>query len=144
VLAGVLSRAGLGGAHELAGQLRRGRGIDNRRLRAMGFSYRATSREALRTAAGVRRRRRVLHPGVPAPYEPEVEAFLRYSPSARGDGAVPEVPNEEGIGALEGDALLQLLPSLDPEALRALRAHEEAGPGRRRVLDEIDLLLHRA
>lgn len=144
VLAGVLSRAGLGGAHELAGQLRRGRGIDNRRLRAMGFSYRATSREALRTAAGVRRRRRVLHPGVPAPYEPEVEAFLRYSPSARGDGAVPEVPDEEGIGALEGDALLQLLPSLDPEALRALRAHEEAGPGRRRVLDEIDLLLHRA
>ncbi|MEV4420030.1 hypothetical protein AB0L40_08650 [Patulibacter sp. NPDC049589] len=143
VIAGVLSRAGLGGAHEIAGQLRRGRGIDNRRLKATGFSYRATSREALLTASGVRRRRRVLHPGVPAPYEPEVEAFLRYSPSARtGDGA-SSAPDEDGIGALEGDALLLLLPSLDPEALRALRAHEEAGPGRRRVLDEIDLLLHR-
>jgi UDP-glucose 4-epimerase len=144
VIAGVLSRAGVGGAHELAGQLRRGRGIDNRRLKATGFAYRATSREALRTAAGVRKRRRVLHPGVPAPYEPEVEAFLRYSPSARvADAAGEAGPDQEGIGGLEGEALLLLLPSLDPEALRALRAHEEAGPGRRRVLDEIDLLLHR-
>jgi len=144
MIAGVLARAGVGGAHELAGQLRRGRGIDNRRLKATGFSYRATSREALRTAVGVRRRRRVLHPGVPAPYEPEVEAFLRYSPSARAAGDTGDATDEAGIGALEGDALLMLLPSLDPEALRALRAHEEAGPGRRRVLDEIDLLLHRA
>lgn len=142
VIAGVLARAGLGGAHELAGQLRRGRGIDNRRLKATGFTYRSTSREALVTAAGVRKRRRVLHPGVAAPYEPEVEAFLRYSPSARpaDDG---DAPDEAGIGALEGDALLVLLPSLDPAALRALRAHEAAGPGRRRVLDEIDLLLGR-
>lgn len=143
VIAGVLARAGLGGAHELAGQLRRGRGIDNRRLKASGFAYRATSREALVTASGVRRRRRVLHPGVPAPYEPEVEAFLRYSPSARAAGDHDDAPDEDGIGALEGDALLVLLPSLDPEALRALRAHEEAGPGRQRVLDEIDLLLQR-
>jgi UDP-glucose 4-epimerase len=143
MIAGVLSRAGLGGAHELAGQLRRGRGIDNRRLKAAGFRYRATSREALTTAAGVRRRRRVLHPGMPAPYEPEVEAFLRYSPSVRSDGSSPSAPDDDGIGALEGDALLVLLPSLDPEALRALRAHEAAGPGRRRVLDEIDLLLQR-
>jgi UDP-glucose 4-epimerase len=142
VLAGVLSRAGLGGAHELAGQLRRGRGIDNRRLKATGFRFRSTSREALQTAAGVRRRRRVLHPGVAAPYEPEVEAFLRYSPSARADPGA-ETDAADGIGALEGDALIVLLPSLDPEALRALRAHEEAGPARRRVLDEIDLLLQR-
>lgn len=142
VIAGVLSRAGLGGAHELAGQLRRGRGIDNRRLKATGFSYGATSREALLTAAGVRHRRRVLHPGVPAPYEPEVEAFLRYSPATRGAGSdAPPASAGDGIAALEGDALLVLLPSLDPEALRALRAHEEAGPSRRRVLDEIDLLL---
>jgi UDP-glucose 4-epimerase len=142
VIAGVLARAGLGGAHELAGQLRRGRGIDNRRLKAAGFAYRATSREALVTAAGVRKRRRVLHPGVAAPYEPEVEAFLRYSPSAR-PADEGDAPDEAGIGALEGEALLVLLPSLDPEALRALRAHEAAGPGRRRVLDEIDLLLGR-
>lgn len=144
VLAGVLARAGLGGAHELAGQLRRGRGIDNRRLKATGFAYRSTSREALATAAGVRDRRRVLHPGVPEPYEPEVEAFLRYSPAARAGEDADAAPDDHGIGALEGDALLVLLPSLDPEALRALRAHEEAGPGRRRVLDEIDLLLGRA
>jgi UDP-glucose 4-epimerase len=144
VIAGVLSRAGVGGAHELAGQLRRGRGIDNRRLKAAGFAYRATSREALGAAAGVRRRRRVLHPGVPAPYEAEVEAFLRYSPAARApESGDPQAPDTGGVGALEGDALLSLLPSLDPGALRALRAHEEAGPARRRVLDEIDLLLGR-
>lgn len=143
VLAGVLARAGLGGAHELAGQLRRGRGIDNRRLKGTGFAYGATSREALITAAGVRERRRVLHPGVPEPYEPEVEAFLRYSPAARTAEDAEALRVDHGIGALEGDALLVLLPSLDAEALRALRAHEQAGPGRRRVLDEIDLLLHR-
>lgn len=142
VIAGVLGRAGLGGAHELAGQLRRGRGIDNRRLKATGFSFRSTSREALQTAAGVRRRRRALQTGVADAYEPEVEAFLRYSPSAR-PGAGADDPAADGIGALEGDALIVLLPSLDPEALRALRAHEEAGPGRRRILDEIDLLLQR-
>lgn len=143
VLAGALQRAGVGAAHDLAGQLRRGRGLDNRRLKATGFGYRATTREALRAAAGVRRRRRVLAPGEPAPYEPEVEAFLRYSPSARPLDAVEE-PGELGIGALEVDALVALLPSLDPEALVALRGHEQAGPARRRVLDEIDLLLVRA
>jgi UDP-glucose 4-epimerase len=96
------------------------------------------------TAANVRRRRRVLHPGVKAPYEPEVEAFRRNSPSARATDPEGPPATEAGIGGLEGDALLLLLPSLDPEALRALRAHEEAGPGRRRVLDEIDHLLQRS
>lgn len=144
LLAGVLQRAGVGAAHELAGQLRHGRGLDNRRLKATGFGYRSTTREALRAAAGVRRRRRVLAPGVPAPYEPEVEAFLRYSPSARPQDAVGDAPGELGIGALEADALVALLPSLDPEALAALGAHERRGPARRRVLDEIELLLTRA
>lgn len=143
LLAGVLQRAGLRTALDLAGQLRHGRGLDNRRLKASGFSFRATTREALRAASGVRRRRRVLHPGEPAPYEPEVEAFLRYSPSVRDGDPNAHDDAGPGIGALEVDALVALLPSLDPEALRALRAHEDAGPARRRILDEIDLLLQR-
>lgn len=144
VLAAVLGRAGIGAVHDLAGQLRRGRGIDNRRLKATGFAYRATSREALAVAAGARGGRRVLHPGGPAPYEPEVEAFLRYSPSAVGPEPEPSRQAPDGVGALDADGLLALLPSLDREALNALRAHEAAGPARPRVLGEIDLLLRRA
>ncbi|MCK9248891.1 MAG: hypothetical protein M0P31_07930 [Solirubrobacteraceae bacterium] len=141
LLAHVLERSGLRTAHDLAGQLRHGRGIDNRRLKATGFSYRATTREALRSASGVRRRRRTLASGAVDAYEPEVEAFLRYSPSARSAGADGERDEADGIAALEVERLLELLPSLDPDALRALRAHEDGGPGRRRILDEIDLLL---
>jgi UDP-glucose 4-epimerase len=143
VLAAVLGRAGVGAVHDLAGQLRRGRGIDNRRLKATGFVYRATSREALVAAAGARGSRRVLHPGVPAPYEPEVEAFLRYSPSAVAPEPQPSRHAPDGVAALDADGLLALLPSLDRTALTALRAHEAAGPARPRVLGEIDLLLRR-
>jgi len=144
LLAGILDRAGLRIALDLAGQLRHGRGLDNRALKATGFRYRSTTREALRAAAGVRRRRRVLHPGEPEPYDPEVEAFLRYSPSVRDAAAGTGSDERRGVAALEPDVLLELLPSLDPEALRALRAHEEGGPARRRILDEIDLLLARS
>jgi UDP-glucose 4-epimerase len=143
VLASVLARAGVGAVHDLAGQLRRGRGIDNRRLKATGFAYRSTSREALAAAAGARGSRRVLHPGVPAPYEPEVEAFLRYSPSAVAPEHEPSRQAPDGVAALDADGLLALLPSLDRTALTALRAHEAAGPARPRVLGEIDLLLRR-
>jgi UDP-glucose 4-epimerase len=143
LLAGILQRAGLAAALDVAGQLRYGRGLDNRRLKQTGFAYRATTREALLGAEGVRRRRRVLHPGEPEPYDPEVEAFLRYSPSVREAAADPEAAERRGVAALEPEALLDLLPSLDPEALRALRAHEADGPARRRILDEIDLLLER-
>jgi UDP-glucose 4-epimerase len=143
VLASVLARAGVGAAHDLAGQLRRGRGIDNRRLKATGFAYRSTSREALAAAAGARGSRRVLHPGVPAPYEPEVEAFLRYSPSAVAPEPEPSRQAPDGVAALDADGLLALLPSLDRTALAALRAHEASGPARPQVLGEIDLLLRR-
>jgi UDP-glucose 4-epimerase len=144
VIAAVLARAGVGAVHDLAGQLRRGRGIDNRRLKATGFTYGATSREALAAAAWARGSRRALHPGVAAPYEPEVEAFLRYSPSAVAPEPEPSRQAPDGVGALDADGLLALLPSLDRDALTALRAHEAAGPARPRVLGEIDLLLRRA
>lgn len=148
LLAGLLARAGIAAAPELAGQLRRGRGVDNRRLKAAGFAYRATTREALATAAGARRdRRRLTAPAAAGDlaagdaYVPEVEAFLRSSPAARPPDSAPPPAGEPDVGALPEDALLPLLPSLEPPALRALRAHEAAGPARPGVLAAIDALL---
>ncbi|WP_210492751.1 NAD-dependent epimerase/dehydratase family protein [Patulibacter sp. SYSU D01012] len=150
LLAGLLARAGLPAAPELAGQLLRGRGVDARRLKATGFAYRATTREALTTAATARRDRRRLGSATAAgglgtgePYVAEVEAFLRSSPAARAAPAPAVTPAEPDVGALPEDALLPLLPSLEPAALTALRAHEAAGPGRPRVLAAIDGLLRR-
>jgi UDP-glucose 4-epimerase len=84
---GVLRRLGLSIPPELLNQLRFGRGVDNRRYKAAGFSYRYTSREAvLKLAEHLR-----LHPLVrgarePYRYEREVEEFLRWSPYVRGSG----------------------------------------------------------
>ncbi|MGX6449177.1 hypothetical protein ACVU7I_14090, partial [Patulibacter sp. S7RM1-6] len=58
--------------------------------------------------------------------------------------AGPPAGGDAAVGTLPEDALLALLPSLEPDALRALRGHEAAGPARRRILDEIDLLLRRS
>jgi UDP-glucose 4-epimerase len=77
-------RLGLRVPPEMLNQLRFGRGLDNRKLKASGFAYRYTSRETvLRFAEFLR-----LHPvlrGVREPYryEREVEEFLRWSPSVR-------------------------------------------------------------
>jgi UDP-glucose 4-epimerase len=76
-----LRRLGLGIPDEMLNQLRFGRGLDNRLLKATGFKYRYTSREAvLRLAAHQR-----LHPVLKGTesgfrYEREVEEFLRRSP----------------------------------------------------------------
>ena len=81
VATSVMRRLGLSCPEEMLGQLRFGRGLDNRRFKATGFHYRYTSREAV-----VRLRERLrLDPitaGVVNPYryEPEVEEFLRHSP----------------------------------------------------------------
>ena len=69
---------------EMLNQLRFGRGVDNRRLKAAGFEYGYTSREAV-LALGEHLR---LHPllrgdGEPYRYEREVEEFLRWSPHVR-------------------------------------------------------------
>jgi UDP-glucose 4-epimerase len=93
----VLKRLGLRISPEMLSQLRFGRGVDNRRFKAGGFSYRYTSREAvLKLGEHLR-----LHPLVrgarePYRYEREVEEFLRWSPHVRGSGAgkLP-LPREE-------------------------------------------------
>lgn len=144
LLSRLLQRTGLRFTQDVAGLLRHGRGIDNRKLKATGFAYRATTREALATVVPGRRRRLALGTGSGSSdtaYDPDVEAFLRYSPSAQHSEAPVADERRRGIAALDADALLVLLPSLDADALRALRAHEQAGPRRERLIAEIDLVL---
>jgi UDP-glucose 4-epimerase len=66
-------------------QLRYGRALDNRRLKAAGYAFRATTRETVQAFAGYLRVRR-LRPadGESYQYEREVEEFLRWSPAVRG------------------------------------------------------------
>ena len=82
--AGVARRLGLSIPPEMLGQLRFGRGIDNRKLKATGFGYRYTSRESVLNLGEHLR----LHPILrevhqPYQYEREVEEFLRWSPNVR-------------------------------------------------------------
>jgi UDP-glucose 4-epimerase len=75
----------------MLGQLRYGRGLDNRKLKAAGFRYGHTTREAVRRFDQHLRLRTVLK-GVAEPYryEKEVEDFLRWSPSVRNRKPGPE------------------------------------------------------
>ena len=84
LLAGPLRSLGLRIPDEMLNQLRFGRGIDNRRYKASGFEYGATSRETVTSYAEHLR----LHPilrGIEGSYtyEGEVERFLRRSPLTR-------------------------------------------------------------
>jgi UDP-glucose 4-epimerase len=142
--------------------LRFGRGLDNRKLKATGYRYRYTTREAVlklrehqRTATltrGVRESYR---------YEEEVEEFLRRSPSVRrvarperranlaagaSRSASPAPAPPAGYADLQAKEVIALLSSLEPEALRALRDHEQRHAARKTVLAAMDALLagHRA
>ena len=82
--AGLARRLGVQIPAEMLNQLRFGRGVDNRRLKAAGFEYGHTSREAV-IQLGEHLR---LHPllrsaAEPYRYEREVEEFLRWSPNVR-------------------------------------------------------------
>ena len=79
-----LRRLGLRLPDELLNQLRFGRGLDNRKLKATGFHFRYTTRETvIRFAEHLRVRHLREADGTGYRYEREVEAFLRYSPSVR-------------------------------------------------------------
>ncbi len=84
IAASALSRVGVRVPPEMLQQMRFGRGIDNRKLKAAGFRYRYTTRETVIKLAEHMR----LHPVVrgarePYRYEREVEEFLRWSPHVR-------------------------------------------------------------
>lgn len=96
LLASPLRSLGLRFPDEMINLMRFGRGMDNRRLKAAGFEYGFTSREAVgRLGEHLR-----LHPvmrGVERSYkyEREVEDFLRWSPHVRRD----HVEGTEGVEA---------------------------------------------
>jgi UDP-glucose 4-epimerase len=85
--AGALRRLGLRIPPEVLGQLRFGRGVDNRRLKATGFRFGYTSRETV-LALGEHFRLLPIRRGESEPYryEREVEEFLRWSPHVRNSG----------------------------------------------------------
>jgi UDP-glucose 4-epimerase len=69
---------------EVGRQLRYGRGLDNRRLKARGYRFSLTTRETVQAFAEALRLRPLRENGeAPYRYEREVEEFLRWSPSVR-------------------------------------------------------------
>jgi UDP-glucose 4-epimerase len=69
---------------EVLQQLRYGRGVDNRKLKAAGCTLGYTTRETvMRFAEALRVRGLRAGAGEPFRYERDVEEFLRYSPSVR-------------------------------------------------------------
>src|SRR3954453_12685438 len=117
-----LRRAGLKVGPEVIRQLRFGRALDNRRLKATGFRFRYTTRE---TVIKLREHQR-LHPlmrGDAEPYrfEREVEDFLRWSPNVRrGEGQAEWRPSRrqlvelpKAIAAVESETSRPAIPSGD-------------------------------
>ncbi len=161
LVAAAVGRLGLRVPPEMMRQLRFGRALDNRRLKAAGYAFRYTTREAviklrehqhlaplLRGSGGTYR------------YEREVEEFLRWSPSVRAgrqlDGGGRDAPSRAAAAAREGaagapaayddlraDVVVAILPSLGVEDLEALRRHEEEHAKRSTVLRAIDLNIGR-
>jgi len=85
--ASALRRLGLAIPPEMLAQLRFGRGVDNRRLKAAGFVYGRTSRETVIALGEHMRLHPLLRSGAePYRYEREVEEFLRRSPNVRSAG----------------------------------------------------------
>jgi UDP-glucose 4-epimerase len=113
----LVRRLGIRIPPEMRNELRFGRGLDNRRLKATGYRLRHTTRE---TVEKLREHQRV------APllrdragsyrYEREVEDFLRWSPSVRREGEAAWAPSRAQVRELR-------------RALDALEADGELEPG---------------
>jgi UDP-glucose 4-epimerase len=99
---GPLRRLGIRIPPEMLGQLRFGRGMDNRKLKATGFLYRYTTRETVQAFAEYLRLQPIMR-GMREPfrYERDVEDFLRWSPHVRN-------PNFRKEGRMSADELVEL------------------------------------
>ena len=163
-----LRRLGLRIPVELLRQLRFGRGLDNRKLKSTNYAYRYTSREAVLKLRAHQRLRPLLRSGEePYRYEREVEEFLRWSPSVhaatRQIDESHEPPRAAGNGpqraptaGTDGDhaprnpyddlgegELIELIATLDSDALQTLRGYEIARGRRARVIEALDRNLAR-
>jgi UDP-glucose 4-epimerase len=144
-----LRRLGVRVPVELVRELRHGRGLDNRRLKASGYRYRYTTREAVIRLRARQRLRPLLRSGGESyRYEREVEDFLRWSPSVR---SVRETARSGGVSDGDGDGfdelgateLIEIISSLDLPDLARLREYEAAHGAREAVLDALDRNLAR-
>ncbi|MCW3045994.1 MAG: NAD-dependent epimerase/dehydratase family protein [Solirubrobacterales bacterium] len=85
-----LRRLGLRIPPEMVNQMRFGRGLDNRRLKATGYRYRYTTRETVIKLREHQCLSRLMAAAQPSyRYEEEVEEFLRWSPSVRQNAVLP-------------------------------------------------------
>jgi UDP-glucose 4-epimerase len=172
IVAAGLRRAGVAIPPELLQQLRFGRAVDNRRLKATGYRYAFTTRE---TVMRLREHQRIAplmgnRNGEGYRYEREVEEFLRRSPSvvrrdhpaepvknvvpggrrtAPAKRAKPRKPPVASVSGpdydeLEAEEVIALMRTFDAPDLEALRRYEEGRAGREPVLRAIDSLLARA
>jgi UDP-glucose 4-epimerase len=142
-----LRRLGLRIPVEMLRQLRHGRGLDNRRLKASGYAYRYTTREAVLKLRAQQRLRPLLRSGGESyRYERGVEEFLRWSPSVQAAETTSDgdAPFADGTyDELSEGEVLGIISSLEPDALRRLRNYEAAHRGRGRVLQALDQSLAR-
>jgi len=106
LVVGPLRRLGVRVPDEMLNQLRFGRGLDNRKLKATGFRYQYTSREAaLNLGENMRLRPVLAGANEPYRYEREVEEFLRWSPNVR--------RGEPGGRRREDDGLIEPAPPVE-------------------------------
>jgi UDP-glucose 4-epimerase len=145
-----LRRLGLRIPVEMLRQLRFGRGLDNRRLKATGYAYRYTTREAVLKLRAQQRLRPLLGSGGESyRYEREVEEFLHRSPSVRTplrvvpDEAVADGAPMPSYDDLSSDEVIEIAESLEPSALSELRRYEAATRAREQVLTALDRMLAR-
>jgi UDP-glucose 4-epimerase len=148
--AGVARRVGIRLPAEVLRQMRFGRGLDNRRIKATGYRYRYTTRETILRLGEYQRIQPILRSASRESYryEHELEDFLRYSPSVRPSArlAAQAEPQNTAPGAtpalddLDAKEIIALLPSLDAAGLRALHEHETARRGRKTVISAIERL----
>ena len=117
IVAAALRRAGVRIPPEMLQQLRYGRALDNRKLKAAGFAFRGTSRETVQAfAEHLRTRGLRADAGAGYRYEREVEEFLRWSPAVRvgkhrwlrpARAQAPRARSAGGAGARLGVAALR-------------------------------------
>jgi UDP-glucose 4-epimerase len=167
LVVGPLRRLGLRVPDEMLNQLRFGRGLDNRKLKATGFAYQYTSREAV-LKLGEHLRLSPVLAGVSEPYryEREVEDFLRWSPHVRRDRTPgskdaglfdpsppiageqaparpqppppPADPSLPDPARLEPEEVIAALVHLDAEGLDEVERRERSGAARPVVLEAIE------
>ncbi len=108
--ASVARRLGVAIPPEMLNQLRFGRGVDNRRLKAAGFVYGYTSREAaVKLGEHLRLHPLLRNAGEPYRYEREVEEFLRWSPNVKSSQV-------KDTGALSRDQIQEIQKLLAGQA----------------------------